>query len=265
MSEPFKDKIAMLIDWQSIIAMPKRLLAAAPGTSNNQSPEENIAGIALSSMDGQSGTPKPKYSGGGTRRGENEPQTATKATATTHIANLPRKASDPPDADRRCQPDTRKKTKRPSLTAIEDSVDEIADEVNKRADDIAAVVKRVPLPLASSDIEREKQVRGERPATKRLKGQSSSKQATKGKLLHCPSADGTSGDAMNKKATDHAKDSLRSRLPRQASVTTLVSTSSDHSLTSNSTLIAGSTTQAIPRIRVKRTRDTDSEADSLNL
>src|SRR3984885_8480492 len=143
--------------------MPKRLLPTA----------------ASRALDCQN-TKETEISGDDVLRDAIKPQAATETHAMSCSAKLSNRSENPShvsDTNRRGQLETRKKPKRPSFTDIEDSVDEIADEVNKRADEVAAVVKRVPLPPASSDIEREKQARGAQRTTLKVKKQPSKRAA----------------------------------------------------------------------------------------
>jgi len=231
--------------------MPKRLLPTA----------------ASRALDRQS-TKEPECSRDNVLRDTIKPQAVTETHAMSCSAKLSsgsKNPSDVSDTNRRVQPETRKKPKRPSFTDIDDSVDEIADEVNKRADEVVAVVKRVPLPPASSDIEREKQARGMQRTTLKVKRQLSKRAAPQERSFY-PSVDRASGRPLNE-ATDDARDVSRPWLPREASATTLVSTLSDRSQTSNSTLVVTSAKQPIrrPKTLMKQTRDSDSEADPLNL
>jgi hypothetical protein len=262
----------------SIIPIPKRLLSSAVSRAFDRQRTKDLCECAdkqglhfepdapLVSRDARSNSPKPEYSKGDVSpRDENGPQTVSGSPAILRDANLPTRSKKAPgsfDIGRRSQPNPRKKTKRRSLTEIEGFVDEIADEVNKRADEIAAVVKSVLLPPASSDIEREKQVDSMRPATRRVKGQRAERRSS----LYA-SVNGANAPANTEAIDNSMKGASKPRLPREDSMTTLVSTLSDHSQTSNSSLTVTRTKQAIPRhkIRMKRIRDSDSEADPLNL
>lgn len=226
-------------------------------------------GASLVSRDARSNSLRSKYFEGDIVPREKEGlHTVSGALAILHGANLPIRSKEAPGSfgTGRSHPDPHKKIKRPSFTDIGDSVDEIADEVNKRADEIAAVVKSVPLPLASSDIEREKQVEGKRSATRKTKGQPPKRTAHRKLSLH-PSAECASRVPTNVEPIDNVKSVSKPRLLREASVTTLVSTLSEYSQTSNSSLTVTSGKQLIPKhkTRIKRIRDSDSEADPLNL
>lgn len=159
------------------------------------------------------------------------------------------------------------KPKRPSFTNIEESlaVDDIAAEVNEKADQVVAVVRRVPLPPASSDIERDESTR--------------LKVAKKAKAELIQSRL-TTKSACEKKG--HLVETLDSVKPRTLSVnlrdstsniTASLSTNFDLSSTLHSTLHENhsiapklrSKSASKQPSRSKRILEPDSEADPLDL
>lgn len=120
---------------------------------------------------------------------------------------------------------TRKKPKRPSFTSIDEEVDEEAEELNKRADEVLAVVRRAPLPPASSDVERETISRTMTRKGGVVKGVSNS---------WVPSQTATLVDSDSDNHHSVPKRSTKASLPREDSATTLVSISTTSSSTKRS-------------------------------
>lgn len=173
-------------------------------------------------------------------------------------------------ASRNTKKRPRKKPKRPSLTDIEEVVDDIAEEMNKQADEVVAAVRRVPLPPASSDVEREELVRSSMNSKeKSLLAKSSRKAAARPAIRPSLGETWRVGDTVNDSPA----------VSRQLSSSTLVISSSQSSIStkrglgSTSTSLStsapiGPTRRTIGPRQVShsgRTKELDSEPDPLDL
>lgn len=169
---------------------------------------------------------------------------------------------------------TRKKPKRPSFASIDEEVDEEAEELNKKADEVLAVVRRAPLPPASSDVERDIIVR----SVTRKGGASTS---------WPPSQTATLVDSDSDDQKTASRRAMKPSLPRGDSAATLVSVSTaststkrsaSHSIAKSKSVattsgttkrsVSAGSTKPKPKPFVRRAahpKDSDSEPDPLDL